>query len=301
MVWRRVREGALPLPPGDAEALLRRSHEVAAHSAALHAFRLSVVLRTLRAAGVEPLVLKGQASARLYAEPALRPYGDLDLLVRAGDAARAAELLARAPLDEIAVDLHVSPADAGGRTVDELFARSRLVRLGAAGDVRVLGAEDHLRLTCLHLLRHGAWRPLWLCDVGAALEAPPAGGYDWDLVLRGGARPAEQVACAVGLATALLGARLPDDFPPRSAARGLPEWLPRAVLAQWGRPYRRYRGEPLARELRRPRTLLAALRARWPNPVEATVSVEAPFDAGGRLGYQLRDCGRRVAAAVGWD
>jgi hypothetical protein len=40
--------------------------------------------------------------------------------------------------------------------------------------IRILGAEDHLRLLCLHLLKHGAWRPLWLCDVAAALESRPS-------------------------------------------------------------------------------------------------------------------------------
>ena len=38
-------------------------------------------------------------------------------------------------------------------------------------DVRVLSPEDDLRFLCLHLLRHGAVQPLWLCDICVLLEA----------------------------------------------------------------------------------------------------------------------------------
>ncbi len=51
--------------------------------------------------------------------------------------------------------------------------RSQLVNLDGV-DVRVPGLEDHLGILCLHLLHHGAFRPLWLCDIAAALETRPA-------------------------------------------------------------------------------------------------------------------------------
>ena len=44
--------------------------------------------------------------------------------------------------------------------------------------------EDQLRQLCLHLLRHGACRPLWLCDVAVMLESLP-GDFDWDRCLGG--------------------------------------------------------------------------------------------------------------------
>jgi hypothetical protein len=66
-------------------------------------------------------------------------------------------------------------------TWDELFARSQLVPLGDS-QIRILGDEDHLRIICLHLLRSGAWRPLWLCDVAVALETLSP-DFDWDICL----------------------------------------------------------------------------------------------------------------------
>ena len=65
---------------------------------------------------------------------------------------------------------------------DELFARSRVVNLGNE-QIRILGLEDQLALSCIHLLKHGAWRPLWLCDVGLIIETLPA-YFDWELCLR---------------------------------------------------------------------------------------------------------------------
>src|SRR5713226_6695336 len=91
-----------------------------------------------------------------------------------------------------------------GALWDELFERSRLVSLGEE-KVRVLCDEDHLRILCLHLLRSGAWRPLWLCDVAVALESR-ASDFDWDLCLGSDPKIADWVACTIGVAHQLLGA-----------------------------------------------------------------------------------------------
>src|SRR5207302_3420550 len=131
-----------------------------------------------------PVVVKGGAVARLYGEPGLRPYGDLDLCVRPSDQAAARAALQAPDAPPVLVDLHsdYSPHQRGHSLmkdcrVEELYDRSQLVRLGEA-EVRILGPEDHLRFLCLHMLGHGAWRPLWLCDIAVALEARPA-DFDW--------------------------------------------------------------------------------------------------------------------------
>jgi hypothetical protein len=101
---------------------------------------------------------------------------------------------------------------------------------GPGGEVRVLGAEDELRLLCLHQARHGMARPLWLCDVGACLEGLPE-GFDWEDCLRGGAGLSGWTACVVGLARRLLGAVVVGDYSDRG---GAPAWVERAVLRCWG-------------------------------------------------------------------
>ncbi len=103
------------------------------------------------------------------------------------------------------VDLHAGPPE--GRTDwREVWGRS--VRLEVEGvGVRTLGAEDHLRLLCLHFLRHGGWRPLWLCNIGAVMESRPP-DFDWDLFFEGSARDAGACASAILLARRILGADL---------------------------------------------------------------------------------------------
>lgn len=79
------------------------------------------------------------------------------------------------------VELHHGFTHLDKGSWDELYAHSFLLRLGGV-DVGVLSAEDHLCILCLHLLCHGVWRLLWLCDIAAALELrSPA--FNWDRCL----------------------------------------------------------------------------------------------------------------------
>jgi hypothetical protein len=169
-----------------------------------------------------------------------------------------------------------------------------LVPLGGL-QVRIVGPEDQLRLSCLHLLRHGAWRPLWLCDCGLLVETRSA-DFDWDYCLRGNRRHAKALLCVLRLANQLLGACV-EETPAADRGGSLPSWLIPAVLRQWGRPYVRYADQPLANYLRSPAGLLPALRRRWPNPIEATFGMRAPFNELPRLPFQLADC---VARSFAW-
>jgi len=229
----------------------------------------------------------------LYPEDGLRPYGDIDLFVHPEECAAASAMLVEFSTMGIAVDLHRGFPDLRERTFAELRERSRLARVGEV-DVRILGPEDQLRHLCLHLLRHGAWRPLWLCDVAAALESRRS-DFDWHYCLKGHPRLADWVACAIGLAHQLLGA-LAEDTPVARRATHPPRWLVPSVLRQWGAGYTRYLdGRPLSALLRRPSGLPRALRARWPNPIEATVSMNGSFTEAPRVFYQLGDCAARTA------
>lgn len=187
-------------------------------------------VRRLRAAEVEPIIVKGWAAARHYALPCLRPYGDLDLCL-APDQLDAALAALGDEFPPGAVDLHRGVPDLNGRRWDDVCRRSRLVALGDEA-VRVLGPEDHLRLVCTHLARHAFFRPLWLCDAAAALEARPA-DFDWDWCLHGNGADTRWLVAALGLAERLLGARL-GDFPQAARARALSRWLVGPVLWRWG-------------------------------------------------------------------
>jgi hypothetical protein len=194
------------------------------------------------------------------------------------------------------VDLHCGAADLDDRPFDALQARALFQPMGDV-TVRVLGPEDHLRLLCLHMLRHGAWRPLWLVDVAVALESRPA-DFDWEYFLSGDPRRTEWAASAIGVAHHLLGARV-QGTPMEASAGRLPRWLIPTVLDQWGR------GKPLPQQGRRIHSylrnragLLEALRTRWPNAIQATVSVHGAFNEWPRWPFQIGDCLRRTGVFV---
>jgi hypothetical protein len=235
---------------------------------------------------VEPLLAKGWAAARLYPEPGLRPYGDIDLCVRPEDYAAAQDVLLRAGGHGTLVELHPGSSWLDDRSLDDLYARSQLFPIGALGEVRILGAEDHLRLLCVHMLSHGACRPIWLCDIAAALESRPP-EFDWDWCLYGNRRRSDWVACAVGLAHQLLGARM-DDTPVAERARRLPRWLAPTVLRKWGQRHRLR--VSMTAYLRRPFAALQELPHHWANGIEATVNVGGPFNEWPRLPFQLASC-----------
>ena len=176
LAWRLIRNSPLAATPSGNE--LQQAYRLHALQAAVHETNIRQVVTLLRAAGVEPLLVKGWAIARSYPETGLRPYGDIDLCVRLGDYAIASETL-RAAGDRYPVDLHEGTRLLDYHDWNELFSRSQLVPLDQMS-VRVLTPEDHLRILCFHLLRHGVERPLGLCDIAVALESQPV-DFDWSM------------------------------------------------------------------------------------------------------------------------
>lgn len=269
-------------------AALRRAYHAQALQSALQEWEIEHVFALLRSAGVEPVLLKGWAAARLYAERGLRPPGDIDLCV-SPSRYEAAQAALRGPgrKGTAVVDLaHDGDALYGACGWGGLYARSVLVRLNDS-EVRVLGREDLLRFLCLHLLRHSAYRPLWLCDIAAALEAATH-DFDWRVAL--GDTPVKRnwVACVLDLARLLLGAAC-EYLPPQANGTRAPRWLAAEVLRQWERPrtIERVPRELMAVSLRSPRRALPALLARWPDPIKASFQLGLPFDEGPRLPRQL--------------
>lgn len=289
LAWRRLRASDAARSPAGFE--LQQAYRLHAIQALLHERQLGRVLARLQKAGVEPLLGKGWAVARHYPEAGLRPYGDFDLYVGAaqGEAARAV-----LEDEAAAVDLHIGCPDLNDRPWSVLNERARSMPLGG-GQVRVFGPEDHLRLLAVHMLRHGAWRPLWMCDLAAVVETS-ARGFDWPHFLGGDRRRTEWACCAVQLSRDLLGADL-GGAPAEATRRRLPGWLHRTVLRQWSRPDFEPQGRrrPMATYGPEPQRALAALRSRWPNAIEATVGVRGPFNGLPRLPFQLAECVSRTA------
>ena len=221
------------------------------------------VLARFSAEGIGALVIKGPVLAvRAYGDPAIRNYGDLDLLVRQRDIRRATELMsARGFLPAVplsAIDAGKIPGQylfskPDSKLIVELhndftlryfprrlpletvFARQVSVRVDAH-DIPALSVEDELVLICIHGAKHFWERLMWIADVAALVFRQT--GIDWDLV-RDSARGVEaerMLHTGLRLASDLLKVQLPAtvqaaveaDVRAARLAEQCANWLPAA-------------------------------------------------------------------------
>ena len=283
--WWRIRDCGLSESAAGLE--LKSAYQLHSLQAAIHKTEIEQVITLLNAAGIEPVLVKGWAVARLYPEEGLRPYGDIDLCFSPEQYKKAETVLKGAA--QHGVDLHWGFGKLDPTDIDDLMDRSEPARLGGAR-FRLLASEDQLRILCTHLLRHSAWRPLWLCDIGVAVESRCA-TFDWERCLGGNKRESDWVACAIGLSHLLLGTRI-NDTPAGRRAKTLPGWLIRQVMRNWDKPYPENYPPlsyvpPMATYLRHPTGVLKAIRKRWPDPIEATIRLRGPFNEMPRLPFQV--------------
>lgn len=285
LVCRRIRSSAAGLGPLLDLENAYRHHAI---TAALHAHNLQDIFTRARAAGVEPVLFKGWALARLYPDDGLRPYGDIDLWVRPADLGTLHRALPTNLERSYCVECHTSFYSQYERSFADVLSRSKLVPLDGF-QVRLPCDEDHLRFICLHFLYHGGWRPLWLCDVALMVESRSQ-DFDWDRCLAGRKRYADWIACVIGLAHQLLGADI-SGTPVAKRAGSLPRWLPNVVLRQWEKGFGMSQAENLSfslpRRLFSPKQLLQALQEHWRNPIQASVEMNAKFNDTPRPIFQL--------------
>jgi hypothetical protein len=142
-----------------------------------------------------PVLLKGPAVARLYAEPSLRPFADLDLLVARDALAGAVAALVEAGFAaheefrpgfgaEHGHDVHLVRGSGAGRVDVELHWRIGDDALGEALSYDVVRATaesldgvlvpapaEHLLVLAVHLLGDRAKRLAWVNDLALAQRA----------------------------------------------------------------------------------------------------------------------------------
>lgn len=294
--WWRIRKSDLRQTASG--EMLHQAFRLLALQSAIHESKIRKVFSVLRSVNVEPILIKGWSVARAYPQPALRPYGDIDLIMRRRDY-RVAKAAAEESLRDCQLDYHLVPIELADRSMEELFFRSQLVPC-AGEQIRILAQEDHFALLAIHLLKHGAWRPLWLCDLAVLLES--SSNFDWHLCLGKDPRRANWILAATGLAQTLLNASIRDKAI-AARAEQVPLWLKQWVLKEWDAPFAHLQSPfshraPISFYLRRPRGLFSDLARRWPNPIVATISVKGTFGARRRKRYEFGNCLLRAARAV---
>ncbi len=285
LVWWAQRHG--PLKDDRSATQLRHIFRTQALRAAVATRDLQRLMDASAKEGVEPLVGKGWTVARLYPAQGLRPYNDFDIFVPNEEFGRLVDMakVVQATL-AFPIDLHRGASHLDDRDFAAIRARSVTVPVETT-HVRIFGAEDQLRLACLHLLAVGAIRPPWLCDVAVSLNRLPE-HFDWDYFSSGDPRRTEWAFAALGLAGQLLHANL-SRVPDRPLVRAQPPWLADAALHVWGQP-----GVDRGISSAGGGFRAQVGRLRWPNPIEATIGVRGRISDLPRLPYQLADATRRV-------
>ena len=260
-----------------------------------HAENLIVeAFQRFRAYGIEPILIKGWAAARNYPETVPRFWGDVDLAVSGRDYDKARSLVSGSDAEIKAVDLHRELRTLDTAPWERLFANSTLVDLDGQ-QVRLLCAEDHLRVLCVHWLINGGESRERLWDIAYAVSNRPA-DFDWSKCLDVVSESRRKwIVVTIGLAHKYLGFDL-CDVPFKSEVESLPKWLTRCVEKEWELDIAT---APLESQIRNPGEFLRQLRKRIPpNPIQATVNCEGDFDNGTRVGYQVRDLFKRMMPSI---
>lgn len=257
--------------------------------------QLGQVLRICQSFHIDSLLIKGWAIAKQYPNGGLRPTGDIDLCVAPARVAELKRRLFKNSAIDCAIDLdHTEITHFGGLDFGELYERSLCEEVDGV-TIRIPCPEDHLRILCLHALKHGAWRPLWLCDIAVALESRPQ-KFDWERCLGRDPKHAWWIICALALACRLLGAD-GSSTPAMQGITGLPQWMVTAVLKQWN-SCRSPVLPPFKSQMRNSshdiHTILQVLKARWPNPIQATVDCNGAFTNRDRWVSQVQHCAERA-------
>jgi hypothetical protein len=258
-------DGAPAVPPEIQQSLLERQRAQTFLTLRLTAelFRL---LELFGKQGISALVIKGPVlAAQAYADPSVRTYGDLDLLVRQRDIRRATELMIasgyQAAVSLDAIDAGKIPGQylfskADPKLLVELhndatlryFPRPLPVEEWFARQVRVCldghqapapCVEDELVLICIHGAKHFWERLSWIADVAGLVTQQTS--IDWERAASSAkALQAEHLLhTGLRLAADVLRAELPEAVSSRVredaaaaklAARAL-RWLPAAGYA----------------------------------------------------------------------
>jgi hypothetical protein len=288
LAWRQIRNSSLATDP--VTRTIQDTYRLAILQQRVWTNAVRQVARFFESRNIDAVMVKGWAIARLYPEPAVRLFGDVDLVVRPEWCEAAVATQADPERPEIAIDLDWTLRDVPGRRFDDFFSRSITLKLDDAS-IRTPGPEDHLKLVAIHMMRHGAPRPTGLVDVAILAEAADE-HFDWEYCMRGTPAAAGWLLGALGLASRVLGADL-SRTPYADAAERLPRWAYPALIRQWGRPHYMNRGS-MSAAIQTREGVVRSILERWPNPIQATVRMGAAFGNRPRWPYQLGEFLKRA-------
>ncbi|MHB9053004.1 MAG: nucleotidyltransferase domain-containing protein [Thermoleophilia bacterium] len=212
LIYRHLKgmDGGAPVNPEIMERL-RKTYLMTAALGMRQMSYFKTVAEALEESGVDVIALKGVILAEsVYGDLGLRPFADVDVLVREKDWPQITNVLkekkyesgteeyAKLPpkLTKYDTQAHIQYMLGGTclelqfdlltlgiamRDIDGVWARAR--RPGTAGNnVLVLSPEDQLLHLTVHANRHGCMQLKWLVDIAETLRQSVDRDRDWELI-----------------------------------------------------------------------------------------------------------------------
>ena len=256
--------------------------------------QIAEVFDRFREQGLDPVMIKGWAAGRLYPPGRPRFFTDMDLAFSAEDFDIAARLITEDFASEFPIDLHRELRGLDTVSWRSLLHNSREVEMGPT-TIRILSEEDHLRVLCVHWLMDGGEYRERLWDIYYAVSNR-SGDFDWEKCLNVvDSKRRKWIVTVIGLAHRYLDLDV-SGLPIEHEVLELPQWLKKTVEKEWARQ-RRLR--PLRSCLNDPWEMIAQLRKRIPpNPIQATVNLNADFDERSRFPLQMADMSQRALSSA---
>ncbi len=262
LLWRALgRAGVADAQAEAQQALAGYAEVLRAEALLLHPHAVSVAVRPLTDAGLEPVVMKGPAVAVRYPDPGLRPMEDIDLLlprrqhqsavaaltaagwdvVRAAGRDRYDTVLQHPEVPWLALELNYGFEARFERVTaldpDRMWARR--IPIDCLGTPAFgLAPADEVVFLAVHAGKpfHGFERLLWIADLAMVVGDAEAEGraLDWDRVRRvaDGGKCRTRVGAALSLARHA-GVEAPPELSGLPAAGWRAEALAALVDPEW--------------------------------------------------------------------
>lgn len=254
---------------------------------------LARVFHLLEKAGYEPILIKGWAAAQYYPKPWNRNIGDIDLVFRpeAIDE-NIGDIIYKNT--KISFDIHSGFRLLDTVSIEDTFRRCIMENcLGTP--IRVLRAEDHLRILCVHWMNDGGANKEKLWDIFYAIEKNRK-NFDWEQCFGGiSSKRRAWIQTVIGLAQMYLGLET-KDLPFETEIGDNRRWVVRTVEQEWRSSIKLH---PLGNSLRNKNELLKQIFKRIPpNPIQATVEMDREIDGEFRLGNQFFNIFKRMKPSI---
>jgi hypothetical protein len=253
--------------------------------------QLSSVFTWFHEQKIEPLLIKGWLAAKNYPESVFRDFGDIDLIIPPSSYN---ELLSATKLKFPDVDLHKGARKHDTLTYEELFANSELKELINGDEIRVVSAEDHLRIMAVHWLNDGGTNKQKLWDIYFAVSNRPS-TFNWDKCLNKISLIRRKwILTTIALAHRYFELKI-DDLPFYEEIfdqKYIPDWIIQTLEEEWATDVHL---TPLISSLSSSKVFLQQIRKRMPpNPVMSAIETETSFDDYWRFPSQIKAIFQRM-------